>query len=228
MNYKQEKMVIPLLDLDKFIFSPPGPMGWALSEYEQTMNKPQDIVLNELSVVENLAAVKEEELVELPTIRFLDSKEAEHNQEIATSEELVEAVNEEVNTEVNEEVNTEVNEEVTDEIIELEENEELVSLEPEKPKLKIKIIAPDQPVAPRLIDGINAEINEEVNEEVNEKVNNEVNGEVTDEIIELEEKEELVPLEPEKPKLKIKIIAPDQPVAPKLMAGVEISKKKKK
>ncbi|MBC6972166.1 hypothetical protein H9I32_06965 [Bacillus sp. Xin] len=212
MNYKQEKMVIPLLDLDKFIFSPPGPMGWALSEYEQTMNKPQDIVLNELSVVENLAAVKQEELVELPTIRFLDSKEEEHNQEIATSEELVEAVNEEVNTEINEEV--------TDEIIELEENEELVSLEPEKPKLKIKIIAPDQPVAPRLIDGSNAE--------VNEKVSNEVNGEVTDEIIELEENEELVSLEPEKSKLKIKIIAPDQPVAPKLMAGVEISKKKKK
>ncbi|MCI0765552.1 hypothetical protein [Bacillus sp. TL12] len=212
MNHKQEKMVIPLLDLDKFIFSPPGPMGWALSEYEQTMNKPQDIVLNELSVVENLAAVKQEELVELPTIKFLDSKEEEYNQEIATSEELIEAVNEEVNTEINEEV--------TDEIIELEENEELVSLEQEKPKLKIKIIAPDQPVAPRLIDGSNAE--------VNEKVSNEVNGEVTDGIIELEEKEELVPLEQEKPKLKIKIIAPDQPVAPKLMAGVEISKKKKK
>ncbi|WP_410983020.1 hypothetical protein [Bacillus cereus] len=216
MNYKQEKMVIPLLDLDKFIFSPPGPMGWALSEYEQTMNKPQDIVLNELSVVENLAAVKQEELVELPTIRFLDSKEEEYNQEIATSKELVEAVNEEINTEINEEV--------TDEIIELEENEELVSLEPEKPKLKIKIIAPDQPVAPRLIDGSNAEVNEEVNEEVN----TEVNDEVMDEIIELEEKEELVSLEPEKPKLKIKIVVPNQPVAPMLVEGAKIFKKKKK
>ncbi|HEK9100116.1 hypothetical protein KFD70_10815 [Bacillus pfraonensis] len=220
MKYKQEKMVIPLLDLDKFIFSPPGPMGWALSEYEQTMNKPQDIVLNELSVVENLAAVKGVELVELPTISFLDVKEVDNNQEIATSEELVEAVNEEVNTEVNDEI--------TDEIIELEEKEELVSLEPEKSKLKVKIIAPDQLIAPRLIVGSNAEVNEEVNEEINEEVNTEVNDEVTDEIIELEEKEELVSFEPEKPKLKIKIIAPNQPVAPRLIEGAQIFKKKRK
>ncbi|WP_243522984.1 hypothetical protein [Bacillus pseudomycoides] len=148
MSYKQEKMVIPLLELDKFIFSPPGPMGWALSEYEQTMNETQDIVLNELSVVENLAAVKEEELYELPTIRFVDLIEVDNNQEIATSEELVEKVNDEVNNEVNDEV--------TDEIIELEEKEDLIPLEPEKSKIKIKIkiIAPNQPVAPKLMAGV--------------------------------------------------------------------------
>ncbi|MDZ5609047.1 hypothetical protein U2I54_18750 [Bacillus pseudomycoides] len=138
MESKQEQMVIPILDLDKFIFSPPGPMGWALSEYEQTLGTPQDIVLNELSVVENLAAVKEEELVELPTIGLLDLKEVDNNQEIATSEELVE----------------EVTDEVTDEIIELEEKEDLVPLEPENPKIKVRLIAPHQPVAPKLMAGV--------------------------------------------------------------------------
>jgi hypothetical protein len=35
------KSPIPKLELEKFTFSPPGPMGWSLSEYEKMINEGQ-------------------------------------------------------------------------------------------------------------------------------------------------------------------------------------------
>jgi hypothetical protein len=38
-NQSKENAPIPKLELEKFTFSPPGPMGWSLSEYEKMLNE---------------------------------------------------------------------------------------------------------------------------------------------------------------------------------------------
>lgn len=125
MNPEQEELVIPILDLEKFVFSPPGPMGWELAEYEQQRN----IVLNESSVLENLAIIKELELEELPKIGLLDLAEQSPQK----------------NTIIDE-----VKDEEIQNIIELEEQNqeqnEVILTQIEKPKVKVKIITPDHPL----------------------------------------------------------------------------------
>lgn len=125
MNSEQEEIVIPILDLEKFVFSPPGPMGWELSEYEQQKN----IVLNESSVLENLAIIKEIELEELPKIGLLDLEEQSSQKTTIIDEEK---------------------DEETQNAIEIEEQNleqnEVVPTQIEKPKVKVKIITPDQPL----------------------------------------------------------------------------------
>ncbi|KAB2393458.1 MULTISPECIES: hypothetical protein [Bacillus cereus group] len=125
MSSEQEEIVIPILDLEKFVFSPPGPMGWELSEYEQQKN----IVLNESSVLENLAIIKEMELEELPKIGLLDLEEQSSQKTTIIDE---------------------VKDEETQNAIELEEQnpeqDEVVPTPIEKPKVKVKIITPDQPL----------------------------------------------------------------------------------
>lgn len=125
MNSEQEEIVIPILDLEKFVFSPPGPMGWELSEYEQQKN----IVLNESSVLENLAIIKEIELEELPKIGLLDLEE----QSLQKTTIIDEVKDEEIQNAIElKEQNPEQNEVVPTQI--------------EKPKVKVKIITPDHPL----------------------------------------------------------------------------------
>jgi hypothetical protein len=38
-DQSKENSPIPKLELEKFTFSPPGPMGWSLSEYEKMLNE---------------------------------------------------------------------------------------------------------------------------------------------------------------------------------------------
>jgi hypothetical protein len=38
-----DKKPIPKLELEKFTFSPPGPMGWSFSEYEKILDDPKAI-----------------------------------------------------------------------------------------------------------------------------------------------------------------------------------------
>ncbi|WP_242316177.1 hypothetical protein [Bacillus cereus group sp. BfR-BA-01355] len=125
MNSEQEEIVIPILDLEKFVFSPPGPMGWELSEYEQQKN----IVLNESSVLENLAIIEEVELEELPKIGLLDLEEKSPQKTTIIDE---------------------VKDEETQNAIEIEEQKpeknEAVPTQIEKPKVKVKIITPDHPL----------------------------------------------------------------------------------
>lgn len=125
MNSEQEEIVIPILDLEKFVFSPPGPMGWELSEYEQQKN----IVLNESSVLENLAIIKEIELEELPKIGLLDLEEQSPQKTTIIDE---------------------VKDEEIQNAIELKEQNpeqnEVVPTQIEKPKVKVKIITPDHPL----------------------------------------------------------------------------------
>ncbi|MBG9465179.1 hypothetical protein ABE55_01135 [Bacillus thuringiensis] len=125
MSSEQEEIVIPILDLEKFVFSPPGPMGWELSEYEQQKN----IVLNESSVLENLAIIKEVELEELPKIGLLDLEE-----KLPPKTTMIDDVKDK---------------EIQD-VIELEEQSEelneIVLTQIEKPKIKVTIITPDHPL----------------------------------------------------------------------------------
>ncbi|PEB36198.1 hypothetical protein COM77_10755 [Bacillus cereus] len=125
MSSEQEEIVIPILDLEKFVFSPPGPMGWELSEYEQQKN----IVLNESSVLENLAIIKEVELEELPKIGLLDLEE-----KLPPKTKMIDDVQDK---------------EIQD-VIELEEQSEelneIVLTQIEKPKIKVTIITPDHPL----------------------------------------------------------------------------------
>ncbi|PFD39051.1 hypothetical protein [Bacillus cereus] len=168
MNSEQEEIVIPILDLEKFVFSPPGPMGWELSEYEQQKN----IVLNESSVLENLEIIKEIELEELPKIGLLDLEE-QSSQKITIKDEVKDEVKDEEiqktrrtkkkkkkkkkkTIELEEKsprkttIIDEVKDEETQNAIEIEEQKpeqnEVVPTQIEKPKVKFKIITPDQPL----------------------------------------------------------------------------------
>ncbi|MES5893758.1 MULTISPECIES: hypothetical protein [Bacillus cereus group] len=129
MKLEPEEIVIPILDLEKFMFSPPGPMGWEMSEYEQTLEKQKDIVLDESSILENLAIINDIELVELPTVGLLE----------------LETISSKTNTIVKDIVD-----EINDEDIQIVEEEAVQSdfstTEPEKPKIKIQIITPNEPL----------------------------------------------------------------------------------
>ncbi|MGM7680891.1 hypothetical protein ACSVDA_01930 [Cytobacillus sp. Hm23] len=59
---------IPKLDLAKFTFSPPGPMGWSTTEYEQILDNIDQIVLNELAVKNHLSSLEGVILQEYPTV----------------------------------------------------------------------------------------------------------------------------------------------------------------
>ncbi|MBM7622024.1 hypothetical protein JOC95_003934 [Bacillus tianshenii] len=59
-----ENPKIPKLELDKFTFSPPGPMGWNMAEYEQLLENPDQLVLNEDTVNSQLHSLKGIQLVE--------------------------------------------------------------------------------------------------------------------------------------------------------------------
>jgi len=125
MSSEHEEIVIPILDLEKFVFSPPGPMGWELSEYEQQKN----IVLNESSVLENLAIIKEVELEELPKIGLLDLEDKSPPKTTMIDE---------------------VQDKEIQDVMELEEQSEelneIVLTQIEKPKIKVTIITPDHPL----------------------------------------------------------------------------------
>ncbi|MBS9806197.1 hypothetical protein J4052_24985 [Bacillus toyonensis] len=133
MNLEPEEIVIPILDLEKFMFSPPGPMGWEMSEYEQTLEKQKDIVLDESSILENLAIIQNIELVELPTVGLLE----------------LETISSKTKN---------IDDEIYDEDIQIVEEEavqlESITTEPEKPKIKIKIVTPNDPLKRPWIAGI--------------------------------------------------------------------------
>ncbi|PEY59139.1 MULTISPECIES: hypothetical protein [Bacillus] len=155
MSSEQEEIVIPILDLEKFVFSPPGPMGWELSEYEQQKN----IVLNESSVLENLAIIKEIELEELPKIGLLDLEEESPQKTKIINEVKDEEVQKTRKTKKTKKkkkkrkkstIIDEVKDEETQNAIEIEEQypeqNGVVPAQIEKPKVKVKIITPDHPL----------------------------------------------------------------------------------
>jgi HD superfamily phosphohydrolase len=152
MSSEQEEIVIPILDLEKFVFSPPGPMGWELSEYEQQKN----IVLNESSVLENLAIIKEIELEELPKIGLLDLEEESPQKTTIIDEvkdEEVQKTRKTTKTKKKKKKRKKTTIELEGEssqkttiIDEVKDEETQNAIEIEKPKVKVKIITSDQPL----------------------------------------------------------------------------------
>ncbi|WP_259415684.1 hypothetical protein [Bacillus toyonensis] len=137
MNLEPEEIVIPILDLEKFMFSPPGPMGWEMSEYEQTLEEQKDIVLDESSILENLAIIQNIELVELPTVGLL---------ELETISSKTDTLVKDMDTGIyDEDIQT-----VEEEAVQLDS----ITTEPEKPKIKIKIVTPNDPLKRPWIAGI--------------------------------------------------------------------------
>lgn len=63
---KENKSKIPKLEIEKFTFSPPGPMGWSFSEYDKLLDRPDPIVLNETNINESLANIENMTFVEFP------------------------------------------------------------------------------------------------------------------------------------------------------------------
>ncbi|KZD27504.1 hypothetical protein BW897_06560 [Bacillus cereus] len=128
MKLEPEEIVIPILDLEKFMFSPPGPMGWEMSEYEQTLEKQKEIVLDESSILENLAIIKDIGLVELPIMGLLE----------------LETISSKTT------IDKDVNDEINDGDIQIVEEEavqsDFIATEPEKSKIKIQIITPNEPL----------------------------------------------------------------------------------
>lgn len=91
MAAEREQSQIPKLELEKFQFSPPGPMGWSFSEYEKMLEDPSQVVQNEIAVKDKLATLQGKELVELPIGRRIEEKIEEANaNEVNESEELIE------------------------------------------------------------------------------------------------------------------------------------------
>ncbi|WLR42995.1 hypothetical protein LC087_01885 [Bacillus carboniphilus] len=99
---------IPILDLEKFQFSPPGPMGWNYSKYDPAMKSETENL--ESSVTSSLPEEKSQEdiqLVELPlemlsypstmteTVIEVTDHVEEEKEEINQQEELGEQVEQE-------------------------------------------------------------------------------------------------------------------------------------
>ncbi|WP_417897282.1 hypothetical protein ABN702_13075 [Bacillus haimaensis] len=122
-----ESPKIPKLELEKFTFSPPGPMGWNMAEYEQLLENPDQLVLNESTVNSQLDSLKGIQLVELSLSGELKAKHTAKS--LPATEEVPEIFIEEIEIEdiVQEE---EVEEEVPEEMMEV----------PEPPKKKVTII----------------------------------------------------------------------------------------
>ncbi|UYX55744.1 hypothetical protein M3Y14_31230 (plasmid) [Bacillus thuringiensis] len=197
MNSEQEEIVIPILDLEKFVFSPPGPMGWELSEYEQQKN----IVLNESSVLENLAIIKEIELEELPKIGLLDLEEQSPQNTTIIDEVKDKEVQNAIELEEQSPQNTTIIDEVKDE--EIQKTRKKKKKKKKKKKTKNTIELEEQsPQNTTIID-----------EAKDEEIQN---------AIEIEEQSpeqnEVVPTQIEKPKVKVKIITPDHPLKSPWMA----------
>ncbi|PFD40674.1 hypothetical protein CN285_13645 [Bacillus cereus] len=211
MKPELEEIVIPILDLEKFVFSPPGPMGWELSEYEQQKN----IVLNESSVLENLVIIKEIELVELPKNGLIELEK-----QIPLKTTKIDEINDEgiQNVIELEEQNQEQNEIILTEIEERnQEQDEVVLTEIEKPKVKVKIIPHDQPLkSPWLAVELPKNGLIVLEKQIPPKTTkiDEINDEGIQNVIELErrkqEQNEVILTEIEKPKVKVKIIPHDQ------------------
>ncbi|MBE7127568.1 hypothetical protein [Bacillus mycoides] len=191
MNSEQEEIVIPILDLEKFVFSPPGPMGWELSEYEQQKN----IVLNESSVLENLAIIKEIELEELPKIGLLDLEEQSPQKTTIIDEVKDEEIQNTIELEEQSPQKTTIIDEVKDEEIQMTRKTKTKKKKKKRKKNTIEL-EEQSPQKTIIID--------------------EVKDEETQNATEIEEQNpeqnEVVPTQIEKPKVKVKIITPDHPL----------------
>lgn len=67
MSEKNDKNFIPKLELEKFTFSPPGPMGWSFSEYEKILDDPEAIQDKQTTGLDNLKEISNVQIIQYPT-----------------------------------------------------------------------------------------------------------------------------------------------------------------
>ncbi|MDE3838283.1 hypothetical protein C0966_02650 [Bacillus methanolicus] len=67
MSEKMDKNLIPKLELEKFAFSPPGPMGWSFSEYEKILDDPKAIQDKQNAGLDNLQEIFNAQIIEYPS-----------------------------------------------------------------------------------------------------------------------------------------------------------------
>ncbi|WP_339149666.1 MULTISPECIES: hypothetical protein [unclassified Sutcliffiella] len=128
-----ESPKIPKLELGKFTFSPPGPMGWNMAEYEKMLQNPDQLVLNETTVNSQLHSLLKHELVELSM-----SGELKDQEQVAIKKEPLSEDQEVIDQNIileNEEV---AEPDFSSNNDELKENEEIFE-EEEIPASKIKV-----------------------------------------------------------------------------------------
>ncbi|WP_053073777.1 hypothetical protein [Bacillus sp. LL01] len=128
-----ESPKIPKLELEKFTFSPPGPMGWNMAEYEKMLQNPDQLVLNETTVHSKLHSLLKNELVELSMSGELKNQVqgAIKKEPLSENKEVVEQ-----DIIINEES---VESDFSTNNDEVEENEEIMEEEEKIPFSKIKI-----------------------------------------------------------------------------------------
>lgn len=126
----EEKESIPILDLESFTFTPPGPMGWNFEIMEEDMiNAKRGIQ----SIIEAEESLSLDGLVELSPKYVVEKQNDDHEFEKVVEAETIEILQDKIKETEEEEINKqaeEMDEEANDTLIEE----------------KIKIILPDQPV----------------------------------------------------------------------------------
>ncbi len=149
---------IPILDLESFVFTPPGPMGWAFEVTEEDMKNAKEGVKN---IIEAERILSLDSFIELSSKEYseydIDSKEKELEagkssfEETAQSErnhieealqpeidEISEGVHLEIN-DMDEDEKLEINERVEEEIQAINEGE-IEKAQPMEIETKVKII----------------------------------------------------------------------------------------
>jgi hypothetical protein len=152
MSDKKDNIHIPKLELEKFTFSPPGPMGWSFSEYEKILDDPKAIQDKRANETDFLQKTSNFQIIEFASnsefshaYKIKENKAAavEHDETSSKSmkEEELELTKEVADTkEIFEESSVESFEELTHENPEEESSTMEEFLRP-----RIKIIIEDQP-----------------------------------------------------------------------------------
>ncbi len=155
-NSSKENAPIPKLQLENFTFSPPGPMGWSMSEYEKIVNEGGEIVSTANNRYYPEVNLDGKQLVELglnnsengstiknhPTETIKSEKSNSQNEDEKNIPQIInenEVGSEYVEIEKSSEKELDVIEEA-----EAEEEEEVLVQEPVRPKNKVTIIIEEQ------------------------------------------------------------------------------------
>ncbi|PLR76077.1 hypothetical protein CU633_17520 [Bacillus sp. V3-13] len=67
MADKRRNSSFPKLELSKFSFSPPGPMGWSFSQYQNILENPADIAKSNLNSSVGLETWEGQQIIEYPS-----------------------------------------------------------------------------------------------------------------------------------------------------------------
>lgn len=111
-----KELNIPTVEIRKYAFSPPGPMGWSFQEYEKLLENPDEFLNQQSQFSILLNSLQDTELTELPshTKPLEQPAPTDSNSQNAESElPLLQKSGEEVNNMENIEWTKDIEEEIT-------------------------------------------------------------------------------------------------------------------